>query len=238
MKKLRSIAVPEPCHENWYEVTPKEKGRYCDSCAKVVVDFTGHTQQEIYDEAESADGQICGHFNLGQLGVFRSESIVEKRRLSFLRKFVAAALVVFGTSLFVIPDTAVAQQIDTITTSWADTNARGEVILNNDTLIWNWFDAGVADSNVVLEDIEWMIGGMVMTGVVAYDPSPLEPDEPVLIAPTPDPTGSQQAIQPMFDFSRIPTLKQNEPAYIFPRHGTMSRRLGPYDPNTARKILR
>ncbi|MBL4705236.1 MAG: T9SS type A sorting domain-containing protein [Flavobacteriales bacterium] len=63
----KNIMIPEPCHENWSDMTPKEKGRHCDMCDKVVVDFTNNTKEEIVDHLESAEGKTCGRFRSGQI---------------------------------------------------------------------------------------------------------------------------------------------------------------------------
>jgi hypothetical protein len=65
MKK--GIHIPEPCHEDWDKMTPKDKGRFCQSCAKIVVDFTNMKKDEIIDHIESATGSTCGQFNNTQL---------------------------------------------------------------------------------------------------------------------------------------------------------------------------
>ncbi|MBN4070922.1 hypothetical protein JYT72_00300 [Crocinitomix catalasitica] len=31
--------IPEPCHENWNEMSPTEKGRFCEKCSKEILDL-------------------------------------------------------------------------------------------------------------------------------------------------------------------------------------------------------
>ena len=40
MKTPIIFHIPEPCHENWDAMTPQDKGRHCESCNKIVVDFS------------------------------------------------------------------------------------------------------------------------------------------------------------------------------------------------------
>jgi hypothetical protein len=40
MSRSVQINIPKPCHENWHSMTPKEQGRFCGSCDKIVVDFS------------------------------------------------------------------------------------------------------------------------------------------------------------------------------------------------------
>lgn len=42
-----NISIPEPCHENWNTMTKNEKGKFCNSCATTVVDFTVMNKLEI-----------------------------------------------------------------------------------------------------------------------------------------------------------------------------------------------
>ena len=41
------IKLTTPCHENWSNMRPAEKGRYCAACQKTVVDFTQMNDGEI-----------------------------------------------------------------------------------------------------------------------------------------------------------------------------------------------
>ncbi len=67
MKKIQ-LNVPDPCHENWFSMTPAEKGRYCNSCQKVVIDFSVMTDTEIIQYFQKDRGNTCGNFTVGQLG--------------------------------------------------------------------------------------------------------------------------------------------------------------------------
>lgn len=97
------ITIPKPCHENWHTMTPKEKGRFCGSCSKTVVDFTKKTTTEIQDYlTENRNQKTCGHFYKKQLDAITIEipQITFKQQLSFQKLFVLALLFVMGTTLF------------------------------------------------------------------------------------------------------------------------------------------
>jgi hypothetical protein len=82
MSKAINIKVPKPCHENWHNMTPKEKGRFCGACQKVVVDFTVMSDKEMLDHISKAAGQsICGRFANVQLQR-KVEAPANKRRFS------------------------------------------------------------------------------------------------------------------------------------------------------------
>ncbi len=68
--KNRSVklSVDEPCHEDWEKMTPVEQGRFCSSCSKVVVDFSGKSDHEVIRLIEAAKGaETCGQFASNQL---------------------------------------------------------------------------------------------------------------------------------------------------------------------------
>lgn len=67
MKPTFQISIPEPCHENWQQMTAVEKGRFCGSCQKKVHDFTLSPDREILEKLNS-DQHLCGRFNAAQLG--------------------------------------------------------------------------------------------------------------------------------------------------------------------------
>lgn len=46
---------------------PAEQGRFCSACEKNVVDFTGMSNNEVYNTILKSDANICGRFNNNQL---------------------------------------------------------------------------------------------------------------------------------------------------------------------------
>ncbi|MFY0673735.1 MAG: hypothetical protein JXQ87_10030 [Bacteroidia bacterium] len=102
MKKKRKavkISIPEPCHENWLDMTPKEKGRHCAVCEKVVVDFSKFTDKEIYQYLnENKGANTCGRFSNQQLDkpIFEKEEIASNWSVL---KYAASLFVGLGTVL-------------------------------------------------------------------------------------------------------------------------------------------
>jgi len=47
MKPELYLHIPTPCHEDWNTMTPVEKGKFCGSCNKEVVDFSLMTDAEV-----------------------------------------------------------------------------------------------------------------------------------------------------------------------------------------------
>jgi len=63
-----SLNIAEPCHENWQEMTPIERGAYCKACCKEVVDFTNMADEDIIEYFEKRKGQqVCGRLKNVQL---------------------------------------------------------------------------------------------------------------------------------------------------------------------------
>lgn len=84
------ISIPEPCHENWLEMSPTEKGKFCSACQKNVIDFTKSSDSEIlvtYNENEN----LCGRFRISQLN---QNMIIPKEKKS-IWMIVAASIIAF-----------------------------------------------------------------------------------------------------------------------------------------------
>ncbi len=60
------VQIPKPCHENWNQMSPTEKGKFCNVCTKEVVDFTSNSDEEIIRYL-SNHGNLCGRFRSSQL---------------------------------------------------------------------------------------------------------------------------------------------------------------------------
>ena len=95
--------IPHPCHEDWNAMTDsetsEERGRHCDVCSKVVVDFTKMSDAEMIDYLQQHSKQkICGHFRNEQL--YQAEKIEINlapipTNLSFKKYFAIALLIAF-----------------------------------------------------------------------------------------------------------------------------------------------
>ncbi|MEY8868555.1 energy transducer TonB [Meridianimaribacter flavus] len=107
MKPHYSISIPKPCHENWLKMTPNEKGRFCQSCSKTVVDFTNMTTDDIQDFIHNNKHQrICGHIKQSQLDTINlkvSQSVFDQT-LSFHKILLLALLLAMGTTIFSCAD--------------------------------------------------------------------------------------------------------------------------------------
>ncbi len=69
MSKAKPIqlSIPQPCHEDWAQMTPDERGRFCSHCQKSVVDFTTWTDSQIHQYITAYAGErICGRVHITQ----------------------------------------------------------------------------------------------------------------------------------------------------------------------------
>lgn len=68
MNKKIELRIPSPCHENWDTMIPMDKGRFCKSCEKQVVDFTGMSDAQVLAFfRKPVTGSVCGRFTKYQL---------------------------------------------------------------------------------------------------------------------------------------------------------------------------
>lgn len=95
------ITIPEPCHENWDKMTPKDNGRFCLSCTKTVVDFTKMLPDEI-QHYFIQNKNICGRFKKSQLDSITIQ--IPNRALymqtQYHKMFLLALFITMGTTLF------------------------------------------------------------------------------------------------------------------------------------------
>lgn len=69
MRKHIQLNIPEPCHESWDQMAPVDKGRFCGSCQKQVVDFTTMSDAQLaHFFKKPSTGSVCGRFMQDQLG--------------------------------------------------------------------------------------------------------------------------------------------------------------------------
>jgi hypothetical protein len=93
MAKKLQLQIPEPCHEDWEKMSGCEKGKFCNSCQKTVVDFTGMSDAQlvIFFRKPIADS-LCGRFNDQQL---EREIAIPQKRIPWLKYMLQLCLPVF-----------------------------------------------------------------------------------------------------------------------------------------------
>src|SRR5689334_10254205 len=78
-----SIQINSPCHESWENMEPTEQARYCNSCKKQVIDFTGFTDQQIRQYFLNNPIPVCGRMLTSQTDhIYKDPSPKIKRNLA------------------------------------------------------------------------------------------------------------------------------------------------------------
>lgn len=67
MSKHMQVQIHDPCHENWNQMSMTDKGRFCISSSKELIDFSMMTNHQILNQISKSSGGICSHFNKEQL---------------------------------------------------------------------------------------------------------------------------------------------------------------------------
>jgi hypothetical protein len=91
------LSIPDPCHENWVDMTPTEKGRFCASCCKQVIDFTHMSDSQL----ASFFGKPAGVALCGRLGDDQLDRDIEipRKRIPWAKYFFQFALPAFLISM-------------------------------------------------------------------------------------------------------------------------------------------
>lgn len=107
MERKHKITIPEPCHENWDKMSPKDNGRFCLSCSKTVVDFTIMLPDEVqHFFIQNQNTTICGRFKKSQLDSISIQipSRVLYTQTHYHKMFLLALFIAMGTTLFSCAD--------------------------------------------------------------------------------------------------------------------------------------
>lgn len=107
MERKHKITIPEPCHENWDEMTLKENGRFCLSCSKTVIDFTTMLPNEVqHFFIQNQNQNICGRFKNEQLEslIIQIPNRVLYTQTHYHKMFLLALFIAMGTTLFSCTD--------------------------------------------------------------------------------------------------------------------------------------
>ncbi|HWY97832.1 MAG TPA: hypothetical protein VNY36_01995 [Bacteroidia bacterium] len=95
-KTILKLSIPTPCHENWDNMSPNEKGRHCQSCNKTVVDFSQYTDKQLIDFFLKVKDNICGRISKFQLE--RQLVYVEPSKHPFFNKLLYGTALAAGLS--------------------------------------------------------------------------------------------------------------------------------------------
>ncbi|MFC6996716.1 carboxypeptidase-like regulatory domain-containing protein [Rufibacter roseus] len=77
-----TVTVPTPCHADWNAMTPADKGKFCQSCQKTVMDFRTMTDAEVLTWLAKNKHKGCGHFRSDQLNRELQHATSSKKKLA------------------------------------------------------------------------------------------------------------------------------------------------------------
>lgn len=87
---IKKITLRNPCRENWDDMKPAADGRFCFSCQKNVVDFSGMSTDEILGFI-AGGSYVCGRIGQDQLESINYALLYKQRIIFNWRKFSWAA---------------------------------------------------------------------------------------------------------------------------------------------------
>ncbi len=88
MKSTLTIDVKEPCKEKFSNFSKTEKGGFCQSCEKEVIDFTNFSDNELINYLSHGNKKTCGMFKASQLKTYETNSL-QTMNNSMLHKGIA-----------------------------------------------------------------------------------------------------------------------------------------------------
>lgn len=97
------LRVTKPCQETWSSMTEKGNGRHCNSCDKIVIDFSILSDDEIKAYfLKNINKSVCGRFHKNQIDRIKIciSPFVLNKSIPFWKKFLIIFLVCFGSNLY------------------------------------------------------------------------------------------------------------------------------------------
>ena len=97
MSRKIQLSIANPCHESWDDMTDADKGRFCASCQKQVIDFTTMSDSQLaafFKKPSSVS--VCGRFYTDQLD---HEIEIPRKRIPWVKYFFQFALPAFLVSM-------------------------------------------------------------------------------------------------------------------------------------------
>lgn len=105
MRRQLSLSIPKACSENFSNFRKTERGSFCSSCQKEVIDFSNLNDQEIIDYFQKHSVKTCGRLKPEQL---KSYSINERNK-SKTKKW-GWGILPLSVLMFLRPEVGLAQK--------------------------------------------------------------------------------------------------------------------------------
>lgn len=151
---MKNFGIQEPCNENWANMTPTQKGAFCQQCTKQVIDFTNKSTDYIKSTLLKNKGEsLCGRMTIDQeidlqnnFVLWQQTSHQRMRRISLF-----AFILVFGLSIVSCADEQDKQTIQQLHHSTM------KMIENESTSEINYINAGNSDE-ILIEKVSKLEG--------------------------------------------------------------------------------
>ena len=110
------IEIENHCHEDFSKMNPTERGRFCSSCQKNVIDFSVMSDDEIINYFKNySSQQTCGRFTIEQMSKeYFLENPKSNFRFTWMRKMVAALFLLPLSFTKVVAQHKTKQNINTV----------------------------------------------------------------------------------------------------------------------------
>lgn len=96
MAKYLNLQIPQACNQDWNTLLPDQKGKFCLSCQRKVIDFTTMNDRDLLQFFRNHNGPTCGRFNSVQLG---KDLLIPKKKIPWLRYLFQFTIPAFLLSL-------------------------------------------------------------------------------------------------------------------------------------------
>ncbi len=109
--KQFKLNIPNPCHEDWNQMTETQKGAFCKACSKEVLDFSKMTDEQLIEQLSqnfNSSGS-CGRFNSNQLQ--RYYSPITSKKHNSTNWYMRPVAFLFGIMGLTIPFGLKAQNV-------------------------------------------------------------------------------------------------------------------------------
>lgn len=90
MNQKTTLSINTPCSEKFNNFTSTEKGGFCNSCQKEVIDFRNWTDKEVAIHFKNTTQKTCGYFREDQLKSYDDIIPLKTNRYPFFNASVAS----------------------------------------------------------------------------------------------------------------------------------------------------
>jgi len=92
MNQKTILSIKQPCSQKFDNFLPTEKGGFCNSCQKEVIDFRNWTDNEVANHFKNTTQKTCGYFREEQLRTYKTSTLQTKKYKYFNVSFLSVSL--------------------------------------------------------------------------------------------------------------------------------------------------